>query len=68
MIETDGVSCSILMLRNDMIGKRISNVKISFNTEQYIYRLHIDSNKMIPNKIVYEKDLYRSIPEGHGCT
>ena len=30
--------------------------------------LHIDSIKMIPNKIVYEKDLYRSIPEGHGCT
>lgn len=30
--------------------------------------LHIDKNKIIPNKIIYEKDLYRNIPEGHGCT
>lgn len=36
MIETDGVSCSILMLRNDLIGKRIPNIKIGSNAEQYI--------------------------------
>jgi GR25 family glycosyltransferase involved in LPS biosynthesis len=30
--------------------------------------LHIDPSKIVPNKIIYEKDLYRSIPEGHGCT
>ena len=39
MIETDGVSSSILMLRNDMICKRIPTTKISLNTEQYIDEL-----------------------------
>jgi len=36
MIETDGVSCSILMLRNDLIGKRIPSAKVGSNAEQYI--------------------------------
>ena len=35
MIETDGVSCSILLLRKDKVGKRIQTNKIS-NGEQYI--------------------------------
>jgi hypothetical protein len=39
MIETDGVSCSILMLRNDLIDKRIPNIKVGSNTEQYIDEL-----------------------------
>jgi len=39
MIETDGVSCSILMLRNDLIGKRIPNIKAGSNSEQYIDEL-----------------------------
>ena len=39
MIETDGVSCSILMLRNDMIAKRIPNIKVGSNSEQYIDEL-----------------------------
>jgi len=39
MIETDGVSCSILLLRNDLIGKRIPNIKIGSHTEQYIDEL-----------------------------
>ena len=39
MIETDGVSCSILMLRNDLIGKRIPNIKVGSNIEQYIDEL-----------------------------
>jgi hypothetical protein len=39
MIETDGVSCSILMLRNDVIGKRIPNIKVGSNSEQYIDEL-----------------------------
>ena len=39
MIETDGVSCSILMLRNDLIGKRLPLTKVSVNTEQYIDEL-----------------------------
>ena len=39
MIETDDVSCSILMLRNNLIGKRIPNIKVGSNTEQYIDEL-----------------------------
>ena len=39
MIETDGVSCSILMFRNDLIGKRIPNIKVGSNAEQYIDEL-----------------------------
>ena len=39
MIETDGVSCSILLLRNDLIGKRIPNIKVGSNSEQYIDEL-----------------------------
>ena len=57
MIETDGVSCSILMLRNDLIGKRIPNIKVDSNTEQYIDELndytYIKNKKIIaidPNK------------------
>jgi len=54
MIETDGVSSSILMLRNDMIGKRIPNAKISLNTEQYIDELKDYSN--IKNKKIVAID------------
>jgi transposase len=39
MIETDGVSCSILMLRNDLIGKRMPYIKIGSNAEEYIDEL-----------------------------
>ena len=35
MIETDGVSCSILLLRKDKVGKKIRTNKIP-NQEQYI--------------------------------
>ena len=38
MIETDGISVSILLLRKDMIGKRIPNVKKT-NNEKYIDEL-----------------------------
>lgn len=48
MIETDGVSCSILMLRNDLIGKRIPNIKVGSNAEQYIDELSDYTN--IKNK------------------
>lgn len=48
MIETDGVSCSILMLRNDLIGKRIPSAKVGSNTEQYIDELSEYTN--IKNK------------------
>ena len=48
MIETDGVSCSILMLRNDLIGKRLPITKIGSNAEQYIDELSDYTN--IKNK------------------
>jgi hypothetical protein len=35
MIETDGVSCSIVLLRKDKVGKRIHASK-TLNREQYI--------------------------------
>jgi transposase len=54
MIETDGVSCSILMLRNDLIGKRIPNIKIGSNTEQYIDELSDYTN--IKNKKIVAYD------------
>jgi len=57
MIETDGVSCSILMLRNDLIGKRIPNIKVGSNSEEYIDELtdytNIKNKKIVaidPNK------------------
>lgn len=57
MIETDGVSCSILMLKNDLIGKRIPNIKVVSNNEQYIDELsdytNIKNKKIVaidPNK------------------
>jgi len=54
MIETDGVSCSILMLRNDLIGKRIPNIKVGSNTEQYIDELTDYTN--IKNKKIVAID------------
>jgi transposase len=54
MIETDGVSCSILMLRNDLIGKRLPLTKICSNTEQYIDELTDYTN--IKNKKIVAYD------------
>jgi len=51
MIETDGVSCSILMLRNDLIGKRIPSAKVGSNSEEYIDEL-IDYTNIKNKKIV----------------
>ena len=50
MIETDGVSCSIVLIRNDLIGKRIPNNKIK-NEEKYIDDLD-DYTKLQNKKIV----------------
>ncbi len=38
MIETDGIGCSILLLRNDLIGKRV-NMKKNVSNEIYIDEL-----------------------------
>lgn len=51
MIETDSISCSILLLRNDLIGKRLPNTKVSINLEQYIDELK-DYSKLKEKKIV----------------
>lgn len=50
MIETDGVSCSILLIRNDLIGKRIPSNKIG-NSEEYIDELK-DYSKIKDKNIV----------------
>ena len=39
MIETDGVSCSLLLLRKDLIGKKIPIMKKGLSTETYIDEL-----------------------------
>jgi hypothetical protein len=39
MIETDGVSCSLLLLRKDLIGKKLPMMKKGLSTETYINEL-----------------------------
>ena len=50
MIETDGVSCSLLFLRNDMIGKRFKPTD-SGHKDQYIDELR-DYSQVVNKKIV----------------
>ena len=57
MIETDGVSCSILMLRNDLIGKRIPSAKVDSNTEQYIDELSDYTNIKNKKIVAYDPNL-----------
>ena len=54
MIETDGISCSILLIRNDMINKTIPNIKVNINSEQYIDELTDYTN--IKNKKIVAID------------
>jgi transposase len=53
MIETDGISCSIIMIRNDLIGKRIPTNKIG-NTEEYIDELKDYTNLTNKNIVAYD--------------
>ena len=53
MIETDGISCSILLLRTDKVGKRVQQMK-SGNKEQYIDELK--SYSKIKNKKIVAID------------
>jgi len=53
MIETDGVSCSILLIRNDMIGKKI-NIKTKGNNEKYID--DVDNYNNLKNKKIVAID------------
>jgi hypothetical protein len=40
MIETDGVSCSLLLLRKDLVGKKLPMMKKGLSTETYIDELN----------------------------
>lgn len=55
MIETDGVSCSILLLRNDKIGKRIKMNKVP-KAEQYIDELTKKEYKELKDKKIVAID------------
>jgi hypothetical protein len=51
MIETDGVSCSLLLLRKDLIGKKLPMMKKGLSTETYIDELS-DYSQLQNKKIV----------------
>jgi hypothetical protein len=51
MIETDGVSCSLLLLRKDLIGKKLPIMKKGLSTETYIHEL-TDYTQLQNKKIV----------------
>jgi hypothetical protein len=44
MIETDGVSCSLLLLRKDLVGKKLPIMKKGLSIETYINELNDYSN------------------------
>ena len=51
MIETDGISCTLLLLRKDLIGKRLPMMKKGLSTEKYIDEL-TDYTQLQNKKIV----------------
>ena len=51
MIETDGISCSLLLLRKDLIGKRLPMMKKGLSSETYIDEL-TDYTQLQNKKIV----------------
>jgi len=51
MIETDGVSCSLLLLRKDLVGKKLPMMKKGLSTETYIDEL-TDYSSLQNKKIV----------------
>jgi len=51
MIETDGVSCSLLLLRKDLVGKKLPMMKKGLSTETYIDELN-DYSTLQNKKIV----------------
>lgn len=55
MIETDGVSCSISLLRKDKVGKRVQQKK-GENKEQYIDELKNKDYKELKNKKIVAID------------
>jgi len=55
MIETDGISCSILLLRKYKIGKRVQQKK-GVNKEKYIDELKNKDYKELKNKKIVAID------------
>ena len=55
MIETDGISCSILLLRKDKVGKKVRQKK-GGNKEQYIDELKSKEYKELKNKKIVAID------------
>ena len=51
MIETDGISCSLLLLRKDLIGKKLPMMKKGINNEEYIDEVK-DYSQLQNKKIV----------------
>ena len=51
MIETDGISCSLLLLRKDLVGKKLPMMKKGLNNEEYIDELK-DYSQLQNKKIV----------------
>lgn len=56
MIETDGVSCSILLLRKDLVGKRTSTIKPKINDEKYIDELKNEDYERLQKKKIVSID------------
>jgi hypothetical protein len=54
MIETDGVSCSLLLLRKDLFGKKLPMMKKNLSTETYIDKL--DDYSSLQNKKIVAID------------
>jgi hypothetical protein len=53
MIDTDGVSCSILLIRRDLAGRRAPKKKFEVKREQYIDDLREDERQVFKIKAVY---------------
>ena len=54
MIETDGVRCSLLLLRKDLVGKKLPMMKKGLSTETYIDEL--DDYSSLQNKKIVAID------------
>jgi hypothetical protein len=53
MIETDGISCSILLLRKDLVGKRFRTLT---NNSKELYIDSLDNYEMLKNKTIVGVD------------
>lgn len=60
MINTDGLSCSILLIRNDMIGKQLPKHKIKQSFEKYIDELDDTKYEQLKDKKIIACDPNKS--------